>query len=641
MNGKQAAATPICIGILAHVDAGKTTLTERLLQHAGAIQAAGSVDQGTAQTDYLAVERARGISVRAASARLDWRGRTINLIDTPGHRDFEGEVRRSLNILDAAILCLSAVEGIEAQSEEHWRQLAARGLPVLLFVNKTDRTGADAAAVLDAMHRLAGRPLLPLARPDAWLAELAENDGELADAWLAGERVPPERLERALADQFLAGAVLPWLAGSALQDRGIAALLDAVTRLVEPRLEPQSGESRAYVYKAEQDRRLGRLAHVRLLAGELENRQPLWNPRTGESGKIVQIRQVSGARAVDAGRLDRGDVAALAGFRSIRAGDVLTAEEGDPTARWEEPAPALLRVELLAGDMARRPELVAACRELEAEEPGLRPLELPETGALLLHVTGVMQVEVLVETLAERFGLEVEVGPPEVVYRERPARVAEAEDHYTMPKPCWAVTRFRVEPLPPGSGLRYQSVVPDTRISYRYQGQVEQTVPLVLEQGVYGWQVTDIAVTLVDGEDHHVHTHPLDFVTVTPMALRRALFAAGSVLLEPIWRYRLLLPEETASRVIGELLGRRGTIVEDELEGGGALARRRLTGRLPVATGLDFPVVLARLSGGRGLLELVHDGYEPCPPGESHVSPYRGIDPLDRERYILSVRGAL
>ncbi|MDI9470646.1 MAG: hypothetical protein QM296_10625 [Bacillota bacterium] len=153
--------------------------------------------------------------------------------------------------------------------------------------------------------------------------------------------------------------------------------------------------------------------------------------------------------------------------------------------------------------------------------------------------------------------------------------------------------------------------------------------------------MTDIAVTLVDGEDHHVHTHPLDFVTVTPMALRRALFAAGSVLLEPIWRFRLRLPEEAASRVIGELLGRRGTITRDELEGEGALARRCLEGRLPVATGLDFPVVLARLSGGRGLLELVHDGYEPCPPGESHVSPYRGVDPLDRERYILSVRGAL
>ncbi|MDI9470647.1 MAG: TetM/TetW/TetO/TetS family tetracycline resistance ribosomal protection protein [Bacillota bacterium] len=486
MSNEETESPAICIGILAHVDAGKTTLTERLLQHAGVIQTAGSVDQGTAQTDYLAVERARGISVRAASARLEWRGRTINLIDTPGHRDFEGEVQRSLKILDAAILCLSAVEGIEAQSEVHWRRLAARGLPVLLFVNKTDRAGADVGAVLGAMRRLAGRPLLPLAEPDAWLAELVENDAELADAWLAGERVPGKRLEEALVKQFRAGEILPWLAGSALQDRGIRPLLDAIARLVRSRLEAVGGESFAYIYKVEQDRRLGRLAHVRLLAGELENRQMLWNPRTGESAKIVQIRQVSGARAVDSGRLDRGDVAALAGFRSVRAGDVLTDEEGDPAARWEEPAPALLRVELRVPDASRRPELVAACRELEAEEPGLRPLELPETGALLLHVTGVVQIEVLTETLAGRFGLEVEVGTPEVVYRETPARVAEAEDHYTMPKPCWAVTRFRVEPLPPGSGLRYESVVPDTRISYRYQGQVEQTVPLVLEQGVYG-----------------------------------------------------------------------------------------------------------------------------------------------------------
>ena len=630
------------LGVVAHVDAGKTSLVERMLHHAGTTLTAGSVDQGTTQTDYMPVERRRGISVRAAAARLVWRGRPLCLIDTPGHRDFAAEVWRSLAILDAAVLCLSAVEGVEAQSEHYWHALSELAIPCLIFVNKVDRVGADVPAVVEAMRQLAGRPLVDIARPETWLAELAEGDDALAEAWIEGRELPRATLEGALAAQFAAGMVLPWLSGSALEDRGVTALLDLIAELVpQPRVDEQAAAS-AYVYKVEHDRRFGRLAHVRLFAGRLETRQPLLNLRTGEETKLTQIRQVSGARQHDVPALEAGDSAALAGLQDVVAGDTLGDATGlPPRLARLAPEPSLLRVRVHPGPGEDYPALLAACRELSAEEPGLALLWSLETRELLLHISGAVQGEILADALRERFGLEPTLDPPQLVYRETVARTAEAEDHYTMPKPCWAIARFRVEPLPRGSGVEYVSLAPHRRLAYRYQGQVEQTVPLVLEQGVHGWAVTDLRVTLVDGEDHPIHTHPLDFVTVTPMALRRALFEAGSVLLEPIWRYRLQLPDEDAGRLTALILSLRGTVLSDEQRGEAPQLRRILTGRIPAATSLDLPVTLARMTGGRGILSLQLDGYEPCPPGEVHESPYRGIDPLDRERYILHVRGAL
>ena len=633
------------IGIIAHVDAGKTTLTEQLLFKRGAILRAGSVDQGTAQTDYMEVERKRGISVKAATTYIRWQNRAINLIDTPGHVDFAAEVERSLRVLDAAVLCLSAVEGVQAQSEQYYFALRQLNVPVLVFINKTDRVGADVEQVHRQIRELLGPETLAFTASEAWLPVLAEYEDKLADAWLENRPLGQAELLPALANQCRLGNILPVVAGSALKGEGIDALLDMVCALAPLSTGDPDGPVAGIVFKVEHDKRLGRIAYVRLASGTLKNRDTVVNQSRGPVGKIVQIRKASGRKATDIGILKAGDIAAVCGLDSIVAGDTI----GDETC-----LPKALSVVQPLLRVRQRPEreqdyapLAAACAELAAEDPKLKMIWEPGVRQLLLHVTGTIQMEILDALFRDRFGLAVTLENPQVIYKETPVRPALGSDAYTMPKPCWAIVTFAIAPLPLGQGVVYESRVTEIKIRDRYQGQIAQALPLALEQGPRGWEVTDVKITLTDGEDHPVHTHPLDFATVTPMALMKGLAAAGTRLLEPMLRFRLTVPLPDTGKVISQIVAMRGMLdsgsesdTHDTADEHGT-PRRFLTGRVPVATSLDFPVFIAQATSGRGILTMVFDGYEPCPEGLGEDTAYRGINPLDRERYILHVRGAL
>ena len=632
------------IGIIAHVDAGKTTLTEQLLYHSGATLKPGSVDEGTAQTDYMSIERQRGISVKAATTYLTWQNTAINLIDTPGHTDFAAEVERSLRVLDCAVLCLSAVEGVQAQSEQYYAALKKLKIPVILFINKIDRTGADVARVMDEVRRILGITLLEYASPDSWLTILADHDPDLADAWLNDRTVSRGSLLPALAQQTKAGLVSPVVWGSALRGEGIEQLLDLIVSAAPPSGGDPSGPLAGIVFKVEHDKRLGRIAYVRLYSGYLKNRDPVDNATRQSISKVVQIRKASGRKAVDVGFLSAGDIAAVCGLDDIVAGDII----GDPTLvpKALTVVQPLLRIRLRPTAGLDYAPLVAACQELAAEDPKLEMIWVPGVRQLLLNVTGVIQIEILASLFQERFGLDMVMEQPQIIYKETPIKAAVGFDAYTMPKPCWAVVRFEIEPLPMGSGVVYESITPDNRIHYRYQGQVEQTVPKALQQGPLGWEVTDVRITLSDGEDHHIHTHPLDFATVTPIALMKGLVAAGTRLLEPIQRFHLSVPEPFTGKMISRIINMRGTL--DTGEGSSpqpdpvhADVRRILTGYVPAATSLDFPVFVAQVTSGRGILTMNFDHYEPCPEGEGATAEYRGINPLDRDKYILYIRGAL
>jgi ribosomal protection tetracycline resistance protein len=638
------------IGIIAHVDAGKTTLTEQLLFRSGATLRPGSVDEGTAQTDYMAVERQRGISVKASTTYLSWKGTRVNLIDTPGHTDFAAEVERSLRVLDCAVLCLSAVEGVQAQSEQYCAALRRLGIPVLVFVNKTDRAGADVPRVLRDMKRILGLETLAFSDPDSWLALLADRDEELAEAWLLERKVDLGRLLRSVASQTASGAISPVLWGSALRGEGIEPLLDLIVAAAPPAGGDPDGPVAGVVFKVEHDRRLGRIAYVRLYSGTLRNRDPVRNEARGSAEKIVQIRRTSGHKAVDVGVLAAGDIAAVCGLNDVVAGDVLGDEALVP--RPAAVVHPLLRIRIRPSSGQDYAPLVAACIELSAEDPRLEMIWVPGTRQLLLNVTGLIQVEILASLFQDRFLLDVVLEEPKVIYKETPVKAAIGFDAYTMPKPCWAVVEFHIEPLPLGAGVEYRSTTLENRIRYRYQGQVAQTVPKALEQGPLGWQVTDLRVTLSDGGDHPIHTHPLDFATVTPIALMKGLVAAGTRLLEPMQRFHISVPEESVGKMISRIVFMRGALDEGasgkpEAHGdadGIAVAgpgRRILEGRVPAATSLEFPVFVASTTGGRGILSMTFDGYEPCPAGQGETAEFRGISPLDRDRYILQVRGAI
>ena len=631
------------IGIFAHVDAGKTTLSEQLLAHAGAIRQVGSVDAGTAHTDSLPVEQRRGISVKAKCVRLNWRDTAVNLIDTPGHVDFSAEVERSLWALDGAVLVICAAEGVQPQTETLFEALREQGLPVVLFLNKLDREGAKISRTMEQVRRLLS-PEAALLTDDNALTELVcGSDDALLERYLSGETFDHDFLLARMTDMARQGRAYPVLTGSALRDQGIEPLLDAMVQCL-PEPEPSPNNLCGVVFASQQDRLLGRGVWVRLYSGRVSNREAVTlpagiDPLTGEERqvqrKITQIRAVDGT---DAGQLSAGEIGIVYGLGDVAIGHVL----GDASALPRRVEPGHLRTPLLTVQaIPDKPEdmqaLRVACETLAGEDPLLHVRYSRETEELNLQVMGAIQLEILAEELRTRFNLSAQFSKPAVIYRETIAQPAEGFAAYTMPKPCWAILKFLIEPGERGSGVTFRSVVPVRDIMARYQHQVEQALPLALQQGRLGWQVTDVKITLIDGNHHLIHTHPLDFIVATPWAIQDGLRRGGSTLLEPILHVRFLLPPECVGRVMSDVAAMRGEVLTTLAEG----ERTLMTALIPVATSMDYPAALASLSSGRGAMAIRLHGYRECPLELGATARRRHVDPLDTSRYILAARSAL
>jgi len=631
------------IGIFAHVDAGKTTLSEQLLTHAGVLRKAGSVDAGTARTDDLPIEQRRGISVKATCVRLTWKGVAINLIDTPGHVDFSAEVERSLWALDAAVLVICGVEGVQPQTETLFHALKEQQIPTLLFINKMDREGANREAVLRQIHRLLSPAAVCMDDFDGMLEALCDLDDELMERYFSGDIPAEGELLDKLTEHALLGAAHPVLMGSALRDQGIEPLLDAILTCLPPP-ESSGSELCGVVFAAAQDRMLGRGVWVRLYGGKLENRTAVElpggvDPMTGEEKwvqkKITQIRTVDGA---DAGTLHAGEIAVVYGLGDIKIGHVLGSASLLP--RRVEPGhlrTPLMTVQAIPEKPEDMPALRAACDILSGEDPLLEAHYVRSLNELHLHVMGSIQLEILEELLSTRFGLSAHFTKPAVIYRETLAKPTFGFVAYTMPKPCWAILRFEMEPGPRGSGVTFASTVPERTIQTRYQHQVEQALPLALAQGRLGWQVTDIKITLVDGSDHIWHTHPLDFIVATPMGIQDGLQRGGSILLEPILSIRFLLPPECVGRVISDVAAMRGEVLETFTEDDRVI----LNAKVPVESSMDYAATLASITSGRGAMSIQLDSYRECPLELGASARRRNVDPLDQSKYILAARSAL
>lgn len=637
----------INMGFMAHVDAGKTTLTEQLLFRTGQIRSTGSVDAGTAHTDFLSVERRRGISVRAAVTTLETECSIINLIDTPGHVDFSAETERALMVLDAVVLVISAVEGIQAQTETIWRALKKRNLPTILFINKLDRIGSDFNGVMRQVKKLMTLDAGPLYQPSDegrqsvsicktdWIELAASLDEESFNRYMSGTALESEAFET-IGTLMRKCAVYPVLCGSAMYSLGTDELLDAIENLFpDASLLPESTDLSGIVFKIEHHPVMGKIAHTRLYSGSLSNRDQV--PLMGKESiyKATQIRKYHGEKHRDAGRLQAGDIAGICGLTEAEVGDIIGTDIHVPKkVSWVVP---LLRVSVKPNDDKDLMALSQALSILNDEDPCLEFMDRRESGEFLLSITGVIQIEVLTEILKDRFALTVTFGHPMVIYKETPAQAAEGFDAYTMPKPCWAVLRFRIEPGPLGSGLVYKSEVLPKNLPYRYQNHVETAVPRSIKQGLKGWEVTDLTVTLIEGGYHEVHTHPLDFFVATPMAIMNGLFKAGARLLEPVLSYRIEVDEDLGGKIIGEVLNMRGSFDSPTVENG----RFIITGLFPVATSMDFPVKLASMTSGKGILSTWFHSYHPCPPDVDASIPRTGVNPLDRSKFILWARNAL
>jgi ribosomal protection tetracycline resistance protein len=655
---QQQGAERINVGIFAHVDAGKTTTTEHILYESGRIRALGSVDTGTALTDSMDVERQRGISVRAALASFEWKGVQINLVDTPGHVDFLSEVERSLRVMDCAVLILSAVEGVQAQSEMIWNALRKLGIPTLIFMNKMDRVGADPEAVLAQARNYLSSDIIPVQQPigkeqeyieaiDLWgrdadpaiqtelLEALAERDEDLLETYMSGSPIDLAAWKKYMKTASASGRFFPVVYGVAAKGLGITALLDAMVEYFPRAGGNVEGAVSGIVYNIQRDKSMGRMAFVRLYEGMIRNRDTVMNYTQDIQGKVTQIRKVEGGRTEDVGALEAGDIAVLYGLSGVRIGDVLGHPEAIPAeAKLAVP---LLTVRVFWGTDMDDHKVIGALQELADEDPLLDTQWLQDERELHIKVMGPIQLEILNSVLEERYGLKVTFGQPSVIYKETPASIGEGFIAYTMPKPCWAILRFQIEPGPPGSGLVYDSIVRSSDLLPQYQSETARRVPEALQQGLYGWEVTDLKVTLIEGQHHVWHTHPLDFAVATPMGIMDGLARVGTKLLEPILQVRIVVPEENGGRVMNDLVQMRGTFDPPVLQG----ERMIIEGRLPLATSLDYPVTLSSYTKGRSTFTSFFAGYEECPPDVSAERTRRGVNPLDQAKYILSVRKAL
>lgn len=642
MTGKR----KINLGILAHVDAGKTSLTEQLLFLGGALRTAGAVDLGTAQTDTLAVEQARGISVKTADAVLETEKTVINIIDTPGHADFISEVERALSVLDCAVVVVSAVEGVQAQTEILLHAVQEIELPCVIFVNKLDRAGSGFAAVCTELEeQLAGRSLLRINRPEnegdtgVYIvpeADALENavvlteDEDLLERFLLGEETDFARTVCAAVEN---GAV-PVLCGSSKTGAGCREILDFLCDCI-PVSEHGEAELCARVFRVEHDRQFGKLCHVRVFSGSLQPRQSVYLPRVDKEEKIAGIRRPMGRKQADMAAAEAGDIAVLFGLGEVRAGDMIG--RGTPPRKESALAVPLLTVKAEPEKPGDLMALVSALDALADEDPMLHFLWIREKKEIQLRIVGKIQLEILEELLLERYDLRAKFSPPSVIYKETPSSVGEGFDAYLMPKPCWAILKFLIEPLPRGSGLVYESKTSPSRLMYRYQNHVETAVPEALTQGMYGWEVTDLKVTLIDGEHHHVHTHPLDFFLCTPLAIMDGLRNCGTTLLEPILKVKLTFDPNLSGRVIGLIQNARGVLLDQTVRGD----RQTITAEIPVAESMELPVEFAKLTSGRGNMASAFSHYAPCVPGFIAERERIGTNPLDRAKYILEKRNAL
>ncbi len=664
------------IGILAHVDSGKTTLTEQLLYLTGTIHRAGSVDEGTAATDSLSIERTRGISVRTASACVQWKDKTVNIIDTPGHIDFAGEVERALWALDYAVVVVSAVEGVRAHTENILKALDNAKLPRVIFINKIDRAGSDIKAILRDLAQVAPNTYLPLSvaenegeeKPSvhtvsgasfetAATQALAEICDEAADAFLSDTTLSADRASELLKAEISACRLTPVLCGSAKYSIGIKELADFIVDYMPSSERRKTDGLCGIIFKIEHDKSLGKVSHVRLFGGEIANRDEvvLLSPankakdrsadensdaveaqeRAPVKEKVSQIKKFVGAKYSDSGLVTSGDIAAVCGLPSAKAGQFIGSAALTETANLVTP---FLRVKVTPGDNdpLKIPVLAAALGELSDEEPYIDAKWENGQKEITISTTGKIQLEVIESLLRERYNLSARFSPPTVIYKETPSAKGFARASYTMPKPCWAVVEFLFEPMPRGYGVSYHGRLPSNQCFYRYQSHIRTSFNTCLEQGLYGWEVTDFKCTLVGGEHHTIHTHPLDFFVCTPMAFMNGLSQIGSTILEPLLKIRVSLPAELTGKLFSEIIKMGGEYDSPVIFGQTAT----LEAIVPVATSMDFPTKLAVMSSGKAVMNRSFYGYRECRDSLEHINERRGVNPLDRSKWILWARGA-
>lgn len=667
------------IGIIAHIDAGKTTTTERILFYTQKIHRMGEVHDGAATMDWMAQERERGITITAAATTCFWRDHQINIIDTPGHIDFTAEVQRSLRVLDGGVVVFDAVAGVEPQSETVWRQADRFGVPRICFVNKMDRVGADFGRTIQMIvDRLGARPVavqMPIGAeasfvgivdliemdavayvddlgtkseeteiPDAYREEVeqlrrelvervAETDEALTEKFILEEEITSAELRAALRRATIRGDLVPVLVGSALRNKGVQRLLDAVIEYLPSPLDvppivgenPKTGESvecpsdpdapfAALAFKIVTDPYVGRLAYMRVYSGKVNAGSSTYNATKGKKERVGRLLQMHANQREEIKSLSAGDIGAVLGFKQTFTGDTLS----DPSRqvvleaiRFPEP---VIAVAIEPKTKADQDKMAEALKKLAEEDPTFQIRVDENTGQTLISGMGELHLEVIVDRMVREFRVTAKVGRPQVAYRETITRLARAHERYvrqTGGRGQYGDVVLEVEPLPKGTGFDFENKIVGGAIPKEFIPAVEQGVRGALDGGVLaGYPMVDLKATLVDGAYHEVDSSEMAFRIAGSMALKEAVQKAGPVMMEPVMEVEVVSPEEYTGDIVGNLSSRRGSIDGMEPRGVGTQAIRA---HVPLAEMFGYATELRSMTQGRGIFTMEFDFYDQVP----------------------------
>jgi len=667
------------IGVIAHIDAGKTTTTERILFYTQKIHRMGEVHDGAATMDWMEQERERGITITAAATTCFWGDHQINIIDTPGHIDFTAEVQRSLRVLDGGVVVFDAVAGVEPQSETVWRQADRFNVPRICFVNKMDRVGADFERTIQMIvDRLGARPLaiqMPMGAessfsgiidlvkmdavtyvddlgakseeteiPEAYREEaerlhrelierVAETDESLTEKFILEEEISLAELRTALRKATISGALVPVLCGSALRNKGVQRVLDAVVDYLPSPLDvppivgqnPKTEESvecpsdpsapfAALAFKIVTDPYVGRLAYIRVYSGAIKTGSNTFNATNGKKERVGRLLQMHANQRQEIDTLSAGDIGAVLGFKQTFTGDTLS----DPSRqvvleaiRFPEP---VISVAIEPKTKADQDKMSGALKKLAEEDPTFQVRVDENTGQTLISGMGELHLEVLVDRMLREFRVVAKVGRPQVAYRETITRSARAQGRFvrqTGGRGQFGDVVLEVEPLAKGTGFQFENEIVGGAIPKEFIPAVKQGVVGALESGVLaGYPMVDLKVMLVDGSYHEVDSSELAFKIAGSMALKEAVHKASPVLMEPVMDVEVVSPEEFTGDIVGNLSSRRGSIDGMEPRGVGMQAIRA---HAPLAEMFGYATELRSMTQGRGTFTMEFDYYDGVP----------------------------
>ena len=666
------------IGIIAHIDAGKTTTTERILFYTKKIHKIGEVHEGAATMDWMPQEQERGITITSAATTCFWLGHRINIIDTPGHVDFTVEVERSLRVLDGGVVVFGAVAGVKPQSETVWRQADKYNVPRICFVNKMDRTGANFWRTVDMItERLNARPV-PIQIPigaegnykghidliemqgviftddlgtksetadipaelrdearrhhDTMVERIAETDEELTMKFLEGEEIAPEELRRALRQATIAGKLVPVLCGTALKNKGVQAMLDAVVHYLPSPLDipaPTAVSLKtdreeqvvvsdeapfvALVSKIVADPFVGRLTYFRVYSGTLSAGSYAFNATKGQRERLGRLLQMHANHREDIDRIYAGDICAAVGLKNTFTGDTLCDPDHPVLLESIQFPTPVIAISIEPKTRADQDKMGIALNRLAEEDPTFRVHTDEESGQTIIEGMGELHLEVIVDRMFREFKVEANVGRPQVAYRETITHTAQAEGRFVRQsggRGQYGDVWIKVEPLERGKGFEFVNGVVGGSVPREYIKPTEEGVREALENGIIaGYPVVDVRATLYDGSYHEVDSNEMAFKTAGSMGFRAAAAKAAPILLEPIMKIEVTTSQDFFGDVLGDINRRRGTILGSEERGGSQVIRANV----PLAEMFGYVNELRSMTSGRASYSMEFSHYAEVP----------------------------